>query len=85
MKVSTLALAFAALAASATAGSAFAANPASSAVDETVVSYDVQHAHQWSPAQSTPAGKTRAEVRQELVHAEKDGQLAALTKLYQGS
>jgi hypothetical protein len=31
------------------------------------------------------AGKTRAEVKQELVQAQRDGQIAALRSLYQGS
>ncbi|SAK46514.1 hypothetical protein AWB79_01128 [Caballeronia hypogeia] len=30
------------------------------------------------------AGKTRAEVKQELVQAQRDGQIAALRSLYQG-
>ena len=31
------------------------------------------------------AGKTRAQVRQELVQAQRDGEIAALHSLYQGS
>ena len=31
------------------------------------------------------AGKTRAEVKRELVQAQRDGQIAALRSLYQGS
>jgi hypothetical protein len=43
-----------------------------------------------APAQPTAAthayaGKTRAEVKQELVQAQRDGQIAALRSLYQGS
>jgi len=77
MKVSMIALAFAACA---TTASAHAAN----SVDVNAGSYDAQQMHQWAPARIAPKAKTRAEVRQELVRAEKDGQLAALSKLYQG-
>lgn len=82
MKVTMLALAFAACAATA---SAYAANPAANSADAHAGNYDPQHALQWTPAQNAPHAKTRAEVRQELVRAQKDGQLAALNKLYQGS
>jgi hypothetical protein len=78
MKVTMLALAFAACAATA---SAYAANPA----DVHAGSSDPQQTLQWTAAQNAPQAKTRAEVRQELVRAQKDGQLAALSKLYQGS
>jgi hypothetical protein len=78
MKVTMIALAFAACA---TTASAYAANSA----DVRAGTYDPQHALQWAPAQNTSQAKTRAQVREELVRAEKDGQLAALSKLYQGS
>ncbi|MFM0501461.1 DUF4148 domain-containing protein [Paraburkholderia caffeinilytica] len=84
MKVSIIAVAFAAIAASATALSAYAVNPVANSSDTNASSYDAQQMHQWSPVQTTPKTKTRAEVRQELVRAEKDGQIAALSKLYQG-
>ena len=78
MKVTMIALAFAA---SALTASAYAANPTQvHASDNTA-----QQTAQWSPAQNAPKAKTRAEVRQELVRAEKDGQLAALSQLCQGS
>lgn len=77
MKVSMIALTFAACV---TTASAFAANP----VDATSATTHVQQTAQWTPAQAAPQAKTRAEVRQELVRAQKDGQLAALNKLYQG-
>jgi hypothetical protein len=78
MKVTMLALALAALA---TTASAYASNPANT----QAANNESQAALQWSAAQSTPHAKTRAEVRQELVRAQKDGQLAALNRFYQGS
>jgi len=40
---------------------------------------------QWSPARNSIAPKTRAEVRQELVQAQRDGQAAYLNRtLYRG-
>lgn len=81
MKVSTIALTFAACALTA---SAYAANPANP-VDVHTQTYDAPHAVQWTPAPNAPHAKTRAEVRQELVRAEQDGQLAAINKFYQGS
>lgn len=80
MKVSMIALTLA-VAAGATTVSAYAANPVDQRTDTAIV----QQVSQWSPAQGAPKAKTRAEVRQELVRAQKDGQLAALSKLYQGS
>jgi hypothetical protein len=77
MKVTMLALTFAACASTATA---YAANP----VDAHTGTRDAQSTLQWTAAQNAPQ-VTRAEVRQELVRAEKDGQLAALDKLYRGS
>ena len=82
MKVTMLALAFAACAATA---SAYAANSAPHSADASAGNDDTQHALQWTPDQNATHAKTRAEVRQELVRAQKDGQLAALNRLYQGS
>ena len=84
MKVSKITFAaFAALAFSAfaTTASAYAA----SSVDANAAGYNVEQSHQWTPSQNAPQSKTRAEVRQELVEAQKDGQLAALNRFYQGS
>lgn len=81
MKVSIIGFALAALAASAMSASAFAAS--SGGVNANT--FDAQQAASWAPAQTALKSKTRAEVRQELVRAEKDGQLVALSKLYQGS
>lgn len=83
MKVSMMSFALAALAASAMSASAFAAS--SGGVNANANTSDAQQAASWAPAQTALKSKTRAEVRQELVRAEKDGQLAALSKLYQGS
>jgi len=83
MKVSIIGFAFAALAASAMSASAFAAT--SAGVNANANTFDAQQAASWAPAQTALKSKTRAEVRKELVRAEKDGQLAALSKLYQGS
>ena len=85
MKVSIIALAFTAFAASAMTVSAYAANPAVNSATANSGSYDAQQATQWAPVRPATTAKTRAEVRQELVHAQKDGQLAALSKIYQGS
>lgn len=78
MKVSMIALAFAACV---TTVSAFASSP----VDANVASSNAQQTSQWVPSQAAVHAKTRAEVRQELARAQQDGQLAALNKLYQGS
>ncbi|MGF6773789.1 hypothetical protein P3T18_006303 [Paraburkholderia sp. GAS199] len=78
MKVSMIALTLAACVASA---SSFAGN----AVDTNVAVDGTPRVSQPLPIQTAQKVKTRAEVRQELVRAEKDGQLAALNKLYQGS
>ncbi|MFM0482814.1 DUF4148 domain-containing protein [Paraburkholderia strydomiana] len=85
MKVSIIGFAFAALAASAMSASAFAASSAGVNANANANTFDAQQAASWAPAQTALKSKTRAEVRQELVRAEKDGQLAALSKLYQGS
>ncbi|MBT2793385.1 DUF4148 domain-containing protein [Paraburkholderia strydomiana] len=89
MKVSIIGFAFAALAASAMSASTFAASSTgantNSSANANASTFDAQQAASWAPAQTALKSKTRAEVRQELVRAEKDGQLAALSKLYQGS
>ncbi|SAL09975.1 DUF4148 domain-containing protein [Caballeronia telluris] len=73
MKTSIIALA---LAASAFTGIAHAAVPAPDGADKTAVV---------SVSRNSVMAKTRAEVRQELVHAQKDGQIASLSNLYRGS
>ena len=78
MKRSMIALAFAACAVS---GWAHAAGTAGSA-DEAASNVQTQ---QWSPSRDIIAPKTRTQVRQELVQAERDGQLARLNStLYRG-
>ncbi|GJH14677.1 DUF4148 domain-containing protein [Caballeronia novacaledonica] len=64
-----------ALVASAVAGVAHAAVPAN----------PVNVQSQQTVASENNAGKTRAEVKRELVQAQRDGQIAALRSLYQGS
>jgi hypothetical protein len=81
MKVSMIALAFAAFAATA---SAYAANPVDANAAQ-LAQQAAQQSHQWTPEHGSATAKTRQDVRQELVRAQKDGQLAALNKLYQGS
>lgn len=78
MKTSFVALALAVCAAT---GSAYAAVPVSSASQNV----DAQQALQSLSGKTDVAGKTRAEVRRELVRAQNDGEIAALNKLYQGS
>jgi len=80
MKVKTIALVFAACAAVAATTSAFAGSP----VDTSANDQAVGQASQWAAVAKSPKGKTRAQVRAELVQAEHDGQLAALDKLYRG-
>jgi hypothetical protein len=78
MKRSMITLAFAAFAVS---GWAHAAGTVSSAGEATS---NVQ-TQQWSTTRNSIAPKTRAQVRQELVQAEQDGQLAALSStVYRG-
>lgn len=77
MKVSKIALSFALAASFAAASSAFAAMPAQSAPAQDSVQTQVAR------AMNHPL--TRAEVRAQLVEAQKDGQLAALQDLYRGS
>ncbi|SAL27406.1 hypothetical protein AWB69_02099 [Caballeronia udeis] len=70
MKISMITLAFAGLLAT---GSAFAAQTAPSTQPAQTT---VQSAGQWVPPYGQAvAPKTRAQVYQELVHAEQDGQL----------
>ncbi|BBU32032.1 hypothetical protein BTHE68_57660 (plasmid) [Burkholderia sp. THE68] len=54
---------------------------AHAAVTNTPMSVQTEQA----VAKHAYAGKTRAEVKQELVQAQRDGQIAALRSLYQGS
>ncbi|MDA0570454.1 DUF4148 domain-containing protein [Burkholderia gladioli] len=77
MKVSKIALSFALAASFVAASSAFAAMPAQSAPAQDSVQTQVAR------AMNHPL--TRAEVRAQLVEAQKDGQLAALQDLYRGS
>ncbi|MBN3728277.1 DUF4148 domain-containing protein [Burkholderia sp. Ac-20379] len=76
MQVSKLAVSFALVASLAAASSAFAAAPAQSAPAQGCTAAQV--------AQAMNAPLTRAEVRQQLIEAEHDGQLAALQDLYRG-
>jgi multidrug efflux pump subunit AcrA (membrane-fusion protein) len=78
MKTSIIALA---LAASAFTGIAHAAVPAGESADKSSI---VQSAATYASRNSAMA-KTRADVRQELVQAQNDGQLANLRVLYRGS
>lgn len=84
MKVSMIALTFAALT---VAGVAHAANPAADSATAIAKNAAVQMAQtQWSAGTASAAPKTRAQVRQELVQAEQGGQLAHLNQsLYSGS
>ncbi|PCE23157.1 hypothetical protein BWP39_26080 [Paraburkholderia acidicola] len=79
MKVSTIALALA-VCASATSVSA-----ATSADATTTASNDTHLTQQWTPVQAAAQGKTRAQVRQELALAQKDGELESLKQVYHGS
>lgn len=54
---------------------------AHAAVPNTTVNVPAQQA----VASHAYTGKTRAEVKRELVEAQRDGQIAALRSLYQGS
>jgi hypothetical protein len=77
MKTSMIAVAFAAFAMTGLAHAS--SNTATNSTEPSAAQLQ-----QWSPAQQSGAQKTRAEVRQELVQAEHDGQLAYLSKLYRG-
>ncbi|MEX3980121.1 DUF4148 domain-containing protein [Paraburkholderia sp. EG287A] len=82
MNVSKLALAFAASAAVLTAAPVFAAMPAQSGAAQPAA----QQVQAWMPASNAANAKiTRAQVRQELVQAQHDGQLAVIQQLYRGS
>ena len=78
MKTSMIALAFAAFA---TAGFAHASDVTTTTGDQP----GTAQMQQWSPIQTGAMQKTRAEVRHELVQAERDGQIAYLGKVYRGS
>ncbi|KVL51594.1 hypothetical protein WS99_15855 [Burkholderia territorii] len=80
MKAKSIAMVLMAFTAVATTASAFA----STAVAANTNGGMAQSAHEWAPVNNTPKGKTRAEVRAELLRAQKDGQLAALSELYRG-
>ncbi|MFM0093881.1 DUF4148 domain-containing protein [Paraburkholderia sediminicola] len=77
MKTSMIALAFAAFA---TAGFAHASDAPATTAGQS----GAAQTQQWKPSQSGATQKTRAEVRQELLQAEKDGELAYLSTLYRG-
>ncbi|WP_244851434.1 DUF4148 domain-containing protein [Caballeronia sp. SL2Y3] len=62
------------------AASAFAGAAQAAVNDTAPASQDTQ-----SAAVHRVMGKTRAEVRSELVQAQKSGQIAALASLYRGS
>ncbi|MBB2927526.1 DUF4148 domain-containing protein [Paraburkholderia silvatlantica] len=82
MNVSKLALAFAASAAVLAAAPVFAAMPAQPGAAPS----PVQQSQAWTPAGNAANAKiTRAQVRQELIQAQHDGQLAAIQQLYRGS
>ncbi|WP_322028558.1 DUF4148 domain-containing protein [Paraburkholderia sp. J76] len=82
MNVSKLALAFAASAAVLAAAPAFAAMPVQAGAAQPAQ----QSGQAWTPASNAANVKvTRAQVRQELVQAQHDGQLAAIQQLYRGS
>jgi hypothetical protein len=82
MNVSKLALAFAASVTFVAAAPVFAAMPAQSSAAQPTV----QQSQVWTPASNAANVKiTRAQVRQELIQAQHDGQLAALQQLYRGS
>jgi len=68
-------LAFA-LVASSTCASAFAQTPSPAQTTNGSAQVASNDAHQW--VSQAPVSKTRAQVYQELVQAERDGQLAAL-------
>jgi ABC-type phosphate transport system substrate-binding protein len=78
MKRSMIALAFAAFAASTFA---HAAGTVTSGGEQT----GIDQTQQWSPAHNSNTPRTRTEVRQELVQAERNGQRAYLDRtLYRG-
>ena len=78
MKTMMIALALAGLA---TTGSAFAQSTTTAPAPTTVAQTTVAQAGQWIPPDGqTVAPKTRAQVYQELVKAEQDGQLDYLDR-----
>ncbi|SAK87978.1 hypothetical protein AWB78_04575 [Caballeronia calidae] len=72
MKSTIVAFALVAGALTGVAHAAVTSNPMSVQTEQAVA----KHAYE---------GKTRAEVKRELVQAQRDGQIAALRSLYQGS
>jgi hypothetical protein len=78
MKTTMIALALAGLA---TTGSAFAQSATTAPAPTTLAQTSVAQAGQWIPPDGqTAAPKTRAQVYQELVQAEQDGQLDYLDR-----
>ncbi len=86
MQVSKIVFSLAAVGALAAASASFAAVPPSiDSAAQTAVQAQTQTSN-WTPAQQNAGTKiTRAEVRQQLVDAEHNGQLNALRSLYRGS
>ncbi|MFM0672586.1 DUF4148 domain-containing protein [Paraburkholderia sediminicola] len=83
MKVSMIALTLAACVIGSVAHAAVP-TPSTATVDSSQIAQAAQP--QWSASVASATSKTRAQVRQELVQAEKDGQLANLNRsLYMGS
>jgi Skp family chaperone for outer membrane proteins len=83
MKVSMIALTLAACVVGSVAHAAVPA-PSTAAVDSSQIAQAAQP--QWSASTHGAVSKTRAQVRRELVQAEKDGQLANLNRsIYMGS
>lgn len=86
MQVSKIALALAAGAALVAASASFAAVPASVDSAAPVATQAQTQVQSWAAPQQNASTKiTRAQVRQELVDAEHNGQLDALRSLYRGS
>jgi hypothetical protein len=86
MQVSKIVLSLVAGAAFAAASASFAAVPAAATADNAAQAAVQSQAQNWTPAQQNANTKiTRAQVRQELVDAEHNGQLDALRSLYRGS
>lgn len=86
MQVSKIVLSLAAGAAFVAASASFAAVPASTNNAAPVAVQTQSPTQNWTPEQQSANTKiTRAQVRQELVDAEHNGQLDALRSLYRGS
>ena len=82
MNASKLVLAFAASATLLAAAPIFAATPSLPSTAQPAA----QQTQVWTPASNAANVKiTRAQVRHELVEAQRDGQLAALQQLYRGN